>query len=491
MSVMNLEFQLKGSWPKLAWVAVLEPEDERLVVHHGPMVEIRRDWAVEGVWDGDFKNGDFDKTDLFFGSGIRVRGGGVTFVSSSTGCDRLWYIEINSCFYVSNSLPALLGSAGLTLISDYKKYTDDIATIRSKGLYTYHKNIPVNGGKVNIIYYNNIEYKGGVLFVSEKITKKYDFSNYKKYKEFLCSTAKKIGANATSNDRANPINMLVGLSSGYDSVAAAVVAKSAGCNKAASITNSSSFWRGSDSGEEIAKYLSLNCDLYKHKSKNYKNEAAVWAGSGSPGGRNLSLFNYAEPLTLFFSGGYGDTVWDRAKQDLKEPVGAFEELICEFRLIQGVILTQVPWWGIRQAADIQKISLLDEMKPWTLGNDYDRPIPRRLGEEDGVPRKIFGITKKNTASNSPFWWPAQPELRKDFNSYLGSVGVKSYSSLRVHILSNYYLFLKILNSSFVSKFTKKSIYRPWLKEKSRSHLFQWANFYILNKFYRQGVNNEK
>ena len=34
------------------------------------------------------------------------------------------------------------------------------------------------------------------------------------------------------------------------------------------------------------------------------------------------------------------------------------------------------------------------MKPWVLGTDYDRPIPRRILEERGVPRAAFGQVKR-------------------------------------------------------------------------------------------------
>lgn len=37
------------------------------------MVEVRRDWAVEGVWDGAFDKGDCNLTDSIYGTGIRNR----------------------------------------------------------------------------------------------------------------------------------------------------------------------------------------------------------------------------------------------------------------------------------------------------------------------------------------------------------------------------------------------------------------------------------
>jgi len=40
------------------------------------------------------------------------------------------------------------------------------------------------------------------------------------------------------------------------------------------------------------------------------------------------------------------------------------------------------------------------MEPWTLHNGYDRPIPRRLVEEAGVPLDAFGVIKRGGAGSS-------------------------------------------------------------------------------------------
>ena len=36
------------------------------------------------------------------------------------------------------------------------------------------------------------------------------------------------------------------------------------------------------------------------------------------------------------------------------------------------------------------------MRPWSIGGAYDRPIPRRIAEEAGVPRDLFGQNKMAT-----------------------------------------------------------------------------------------------
>ena len=94
------------------------------------------------------------------------------------------------------------------------------------------------------------------------------FQNYTMYKKYLESVARNIGMNASSKARSYQIDMLTGLSTGYDSVATSIISKYAGCNKAASIENSSSFWRGADSGVHIAKRIGIDCDVVKHDKKN-------------------------------------------------------------------------------------------------------------------------------------------------------------------------------------------------------------------------------
>ncbi len=73
---------LEPDWPALAWIARCERSNPVITVRHGPQVETREDWLCEAVWDGEFEAGDFDRTDLVFGSGIRLRDEGIIFVRS-------------------------------------------------------------------------------------------------------------------------------------------------------------------------------------------------------------------------------------------------------------------------------------------------------------------------------------------------------------------------------------------------------------------------
>ena len=88
---MKLIYNRIESWPRLAWVAELKQGLEKITIFHGSDVETTEQWCVEAVWAGDYSRGDFDQTDLIFGSGIRCRDNKAVFVSSGSTLDRLWY----------------------------------------------------------------------------------------------------------------------------------------------------------------------------------------------------------------------------------------------------------------------------------------------------------------------------------------------------------------------------------------------------------------
>lgn len=483
--ITKIDFVLCPTWPKLAWVAMLAPNRTEIKFFHGEMVEIRENWAVEAVWCGDFNDGDFDQTDLVFGTGMRVRESDVIFVSSATAVDRLWHTQVGEFFVVSNTLPGILYKANLSLLDSYTKYCPDIESVEHKGIYSYVQKIPTSGSDLTVTYYKNLLWRGATISAIDKKNCTPAFHDYTTYEEYLRTVAIALSENARSPSRSNPVQMLVGISSGYDSTATAVIARHAGCSKAASIVNPSSFWRGSDSGEHIAELLGMDCRKYRHVRRKYSNETACWAGAGNPGGRNMVLFEYPKPLCLYFSGMYGDTIWNRNRQGLKEPQGDIDALLCEFRLIEGVFVTSVPWWGIKRAAEIQKINLLEEMKPWTLGTDYDRPIARRLIEEAGIPRGEFAKRKKDTASNRPLRWPSTHEARESFEHYLTERGIAVPGPFKIRFFEILSRFLNLAYKNTVKHLGIRKWWRPWLSFPGRHLLFAWANHTLRDTYYRE------
>ena len=112
---MRLLTMTVSEWPRSAWLAVCDRQRGEVTVFVGPRVEVGDGWLCEGIWDAPYVEGDLDRTDLVFGSGVRLRDDSVVFVSSGTTVDRLHALEHECEQYVSNSLPCLLAATGGSL----------------------------------------------------------------------------------------------------------------------------------------------------------------------------------------------------------------------------------------------------------------------------------------------------------------------------------------------------------------------------------------
>ena len=91
----------------------------------------------------------------------------------------------------------------------------------------------------------------------------------------------------------------------------------------------------------------------------------------------------------------------------------------EWRLVVGLIHLPLPFIGARRRAEIVEITESAEMNPWRMRNSYDRPIARRIAEEAGVPRHLFGQSKMGSVVL--FSDPSIPygtALRREFFDYL-------------------------------------------------------------------------
>ncbi len=104
------------------------------------------------------------------------------------------------------------------------------------------------------------------------------------------------------------------------------------------------------------------------------------------------------------SGWYGDSMWGLDGAPWKDLVrsgrSSAGDGLGEFRLRTGFMHVPVPAFGFNRAAVVRAISESEDMRPWRLGTDYDRPISRRIVEESGVPRHLFGVEKQYTATKA-------------------------------------------------------------------------------------------
>ncbi len=240
-------------WPPLAWAAQCFYANSVIVVYHGAGVEVRDNWFCEAVWNNNFETGDFDLTDIIFGSGARIRTEQVTFVSSGTTVDRLQALTLPGSVWISNSLACLLSVTDNSIDPAYPDYFERLTSI-TQGLDKYEKNIKLlSGEKVQLSYFNNLVWNGSTLVEVEKPNEQRDFSSFTKYHDFLLSSLKKISDNTLAAERKYSYEMLGTLSSGYDSATITVLAQKVGLRETIPFLKA----RGgdADNGKEIANAL--------------------------------------------------------------------------------------------------------------------------------------------------------------------------------------------------------------------------------------------
>jgi hypothetical protein len=151
-----------SEWPSLAWLAICEERREEVTVFVGSGVEVADDWLCEGIWDAPYTDAGLDRTDLVFGSGVRLRGDTVVFVSSGTTVDRLHAWRGAGGQYVSNSLPCLLAFAGGSLDLFFDQYGSVSRSI-VRGLDAYTRDLPTTVGPVRLTYFHNLSWDGHEL----------------------------------------------------------------------------------------------------------------------------------------------------------------------------------------------------------------------------------------------------------------------------------------------------------------------------------------
>ncbi len=406
---MRFEFSPVEGWPPLAWLARCPIGGDAIEVRHGNRVEVGPEWFCEAVWPGEFQSGDFDRTDLVFGSGARIRDGGVTFVSAGSTVDRLQSFEHEGALWVSNSLVCILAAVGAEFDPTYTAYTRHFQSV-IRGLQRYERTLATSAGPLRLTYFNNLLWDGQRATETEKPNPVRDFSCYGSYRSFLEDSVGGIAANLAAGDRKHPYKMLGTISSGYDSPTVAVLGRVHGLREVISFDRARG--GGTDSGRTIAEIVgletrSLSSEAWRERDFRevpflavHGNAADIWyAGAeGLLSGRVL------------MTGYHGDKVWAKEVRNLGPNIvrGDLSGLsLSEYRLWIGFIHWPVPFMGVRQLREINAISGSDEMEPWDVPGGYSRPICRRAVEEAGVPRGVLAPTKRygsvRLSDRSMFW----------------------------------------------------------------------------------------
>lgn len=434
---MNMTFSVSTELPKLAWLGRVHKVEAQVEFLHGEHVEHTDSFLVEGAWNGDFADGDFGNSDCVFCTGAITKEDGLLFVTPACTTDCLYWHQTDSVVTVSNSLPLLLAEIGDELDPKFRRY-DKINESIKEGIFHYSKVIPTLQGSVNrLIYQNLLVTPGGETVVDKPKTP--SFSCFQEYYNYLQNNYAAIVKNARDPLRSHPLKIYSTQSKGYDSTAVNSLAKEYGIDKAFTVSTSKGVGayvhhdrKGemNDDGTEICNHLGLKVEPIERRAfehgftEEYIFHSAIHSNEDA---NFLSITRQVSSPCLLLTGTLGE-LWypKRTHKEHSSPIDdALErwDLGChglsEIRLNAGFIQIPVPFIGARRRADIVEITESKEMDPWRIGTDYDRPIPRRIAEQAGVPRELFG--QRKMASVAKFPSPGVPhsaDLKESYFEYL-------------------------------------------------------------------------
>lgn len=304
--------------------------------------------------------------------------------------DRLFMIRQGRRLLLSNSLPFSLKTAGTRL-----QPRDLLYHWRFGVIQAHRQTAPIERGQLEFFHNTNIAISRDHDVRCEAKPPSPDFNSYAEYKEKMDALLAEISdALRGQKIQYEPVSTI---SSGYDSAAAAVLARSIGATHTLTISDSRYGEAGDDSGEAIAERLGMSASVRTRDDHH---------GAGLEAERLFYLYGLPEDIifhsfgdevrrTLLFTGHKGDTMWDINGRSVGswslDPGGATMQ---DFRLRMDFVHFPPAFFGWARHQKVIDLSRSEEMKPWSVGGSYDRPIPRRIVEEAGVPRDWFGSKKR-------------------------------------------------------------------------------------------------
>lgn len=408
--MLNVEVSRSGDMPRQAWLAVRRGSS--LAVLAGDGVTVSDGAVYEGGWALTDGPGALNPAGIHLGSGVVWgHGGEPTLVAPSHALEAVWTAETPGATYGSNSL-AMLAAASCPAGIDVWRARHAIRSVEA-GIHDYRREV-YRGADLRICRFVNafVALPGAGAPVERQQVQSPAFDGYAGYLGFLQAALRDALA---SHGGA----MTVYLSRGYDSPAVAVLGRDTGPVEAICIDRTAT--GAADDGQEIAARLGIPSRLVARKSRESRvMRGEVWTLALE----TIEPADFDQVFEFFngvgiseecqrvddrliagravLSGWYGDTIWGLDGEPNSALGRALGSSIAggfgEYRLRTGFMHVPVPAFGFSAAAAIRAISASAEMAPWRVGGGYDRPIPRRIVEEAGVPRGAFGVRKQFTAT---------------------------------------------------------------------------------------------
>ena len=419
----------------MSWCARVG-RDGVVTVPHGADVETRGDRFVEGAWDREFERFEFDKARVLAGSGGLLRGGGCLFTAPFHPLEWLYVLEQTEATFVSNSLVFVLQQAGDGLDLSYSDYTFDVLRTVRRGTRQRPGGLrTAQGGRVAL-------YEACHLFIDKDLRLRREEMpqgpaprDYAEYFALLAGSTRRVVENAADPARRAFYRPVAACSKGYDSTASAALASLAGCREGVTFARSG-LPSGhpllgvdkplmDDSGAGALRALGMSVSEFERMNvvrMPGHPKAEFFYGLTAVTDAAHSSMQDALRGSIFFTGRHGERSWGPTGRCKRQTFAEADDCnlagraSSEFRLRLGYIQMPAPYIGALHGPAIHRITHADEMRPWSLGTGYyDRPIARRLAEEAGVPRELFGHVK---AGGGEAAWELGDESEADFQEFV-------------------------------------------------------------------------
>jgi hypothetical protein len=436
---MELAVHFNDRLPRLAWLATVDQQDATVIVRCGQWVETGANFFVEGAWAGDFAAGALDQTECVFGSGAVIRSDSVVFVPSLATTDYLYYRHESGHVILSNSLPLLLASTGDELNPACDRYGAINRSIL-RGFKDQVAEIPTRQGSIQRLIHQNLRIDRGSLSLEPK-REPPRFTSFSEYRAYLRAASGALLSNARSEARRRPLFIASTQSRGYDTTAINAITCEVGIDAVFTIATAKptgSFSvegseSSSDDGTEICGSLGLANIVRLDRSEFFTaadDERLLLATLDDNADANFIPIcrRLPEHPSLLLTGTLGE-IWypERIYTEWREPNSGAHLArwdlgthgLIELRLKYGFVQAPIVYLGARNRDDIFRLSDSAEMAPWHVEGRYNRPLPRRIAEEAGVPREAFGQRKMATVVEFPSpQIPWSAELRAGYYAFL-------------------------------------------------------------------------
>jgi len=406
---MQVNVQRVDRLPRQAWVLHHRAGVTNVAV--GDKVRVTDDAFFEGGWALTPAPEALSLSGIHLGSGAAWGSGRLTLISPSHTLESVWTATSAGETWAANSLALLVAA---TRPDGFRIWRLRRA-MRSvyRGVSGIVREVHA-GPDVIIRRFVNafVEIGEDGLPVERQQEQAADFDDYASYAGFLRRAVGEALASYGGD------KLAVYVSRGYDSPACAALARDVGPATAICIDRTAT--GDADDGALIADALGIPSVMTRRKPRPTR---VVGYGYGVEA---IAADDYEDVFEFFcgvhiadeclrapdeivadravLTGWYGDVAWGidgPVWRDLKRGHPSSGGIgLGEFRLRTGFMHLPVPGFAFNRSAVVRAIGESEAMRPWRLGTDYDRPIPRRIVEEAGVPRELFGVRKQFTATQA-------------------------------------------------------------------------------------------